>query len=244
MKIPVNPGTPSEPTYFHGEDVIGLLSNGVVLDSHQPTWAYDSCVGHSDGKHQYHYHIPPFCLLDAMGLSVPSTPDWWINDEGTEVRAYADMVTQFLTSSGSSPVIGFARDGFPIFGPYDDEGTLVTSTGLDECNGKIDGLGNYGYYLSVDPPFAPTCLRGKRGVFSYIVTNEVCPVEGITNTFVTQTEIISKCEGLPFENIVDCVGVRSSDGSYSPTSSENSGMNGKHISSFVILCSLVFIAAA
>ena len=89
-----------------------------------------------------------------MGIPVPSTPDWWINDAGTEVRTYDDMAAQFPSSSSvmasrqvpvgsslfSSPVVGFARDGFPIFGPYDEEGTLLTASGgsLDECNGKTE----------------------------------------------------------------------------------------------------------
>ena len=171
------------------DDVIGILSNGVLLDSHQQTFAYDSCNGHSDKKHQYHYHIPPICLLESMGVAFADSADWWINDAGDETRAWDDMADQFPATSSASPVIGFARDGFPIFGLYDDQGDLQHSADfggeLDECNGKVDSNGNYGYYLTPEPPFAPFCLRGQIGTFAYHSFEEKCPKEGITNTVET-----------------------------------------------------------
>jgi hypothetical protein len=213
MELPANPGEPSTPVYFTDDnDVVGILANGVVLDSHKATWSYDSCVGHSDGRHQYHYHIPPFCFLTSMGLPTPDSPDWWINDAGTEVRSYSDMAAQFPTKSiinplRYSPVIGFARDGFPIFGPYDDQGKLMlaaTDVDLDECNGKLDSKGNYGYYLTVDPPFSPPCLRGKMGTFSYRTTDILCPSEGVTNLFIEQKDILANCETVQFGAAPDC----------------------------------------
>jgi len=252
MSIPQDPGTPGEPTYFGGEDVVGLLINGVLLDSHEATWAYDSCVGHSDRKHQYHYHIPPFCMLKAMGIPAPDSPDWWINDAGTEVRAYADMAAQFPSSASvavsqlsgasfSSPLIGFARDGFPIFGPYDEEGMLMTSTGgsLDECNGKTDSKGNYGYYLTVDPPFAPPCLRGEKGVFSYITTEKTCPAAGIKNTFVTQSEISKCADASTFEEAVNCA---FDEDPVVPRGDVGSGADGKQ--TLVTMLALVAVALA
>ena len=112
-----------------------------------------------------------------MGLSGPDSPEWWINDTGDEVRTYAEMAEQFPASGSPSPVIGFARDGYPIFGPYDESGSLVVAADgdLDECNGKEDGNGNYAYFLSVDPPFAPPCLRGEVGLFTYFTSDLMCP---------------------------------------------------------------------
>jgi len=251
MTIPTNPGTPGDAKYFTGDDVIGLMSNGVVLDSHTQTWAYDSCVGHSDGKHQYHYHLPPFCMLKAMGLPVPSSPHWWINDAGTEVRTYSEMAAQFPSTSSTSQVVGFARDGFPIFGPYDDQGTLMTSAALDECNGKVDSAGNYGYYFSVDPPFAPPCLKGKKGVFSYTTTDKVCPATGIKNTLVTQTDIITNCEGVPFETAFDCTGgvingggdvIDDGGGDDDKGTPAESGVKGQHVMTAMLIATALALA--
>lgn len=166
------------------DDVVGIMTNGVLLDSHEQTWSYDMCNGHSDTKHQYHYHIPPICYLESMGVSVPESASWWINDEGTAVRPYEDMSAQF-PPTGSSPVVGFARDGHPIKALYDSSGALQRSApfdgDLDECNGKEDGDG-YAYYITAEPPFVPTCLRGNVGSFTSVPTDKVCPKDGIKNT--------------------------------------------------------------
>lgn len=185
MVLPANPGAPGVSKEIK-DDVVGILSNGVLLDSHKQTWAYDVCGGHSDTKGQYHYHIPPSCFLKDMGIDFATSNSWWINDEETAVRQYADMVNQFSTTGSPSPVVGWALDGYPIYALYDDEGLLQSSADyggtVDECNGKVDSEGNYGYYITVDPPFAPSCLKGENvGYFTYHPTDKKCPADGIKN---------------------------------------------------------------
>ncbi len=186
MKIPKAPGAPGDKQLLK-DDVVGLMFNGVLLDSHKQTWAYDMCNGHSDENHQYHYHIPQSCYLESMGVSFADGPNWWINDAGDQVRKFDEMAFQFPMWGPASPVIGMALDGYPIYGLYDDNGDLQTSKAfggnLDECNGKMDSQGNYGYYLSPNPPFAPACLKGtKIGTFDSWAYNKACPKDGIKNT--------------------------------------------------------------
>ena len=186
MKIPKAPGAPGDKQLLKG-DVVGLMFNGVILDSHKQTWAYDMCNGHSDENHQYHYHIPQSCYLESMGVAFAESPNWWINDAGDSVRKFDEMAAQFPATAPASPVVGMALDGFPIYGLYDDKGDLQRSKAfggnLDECNGKTDSQSNYGYYLSADPPFAPACLKGSKiGTFEYSSYNKACPKEGIKNT--------------------------------------------------------------
>lgn len=225
MSIPVSPGEPGDAKPVANNEVIGIMVNGVILDNHKATWSYDSCNGHSDTAHQYHYHLPPICFLETMGYPVPDSHKWWINDAGTEVRAYEDLAEQFpaTADSGSSPVMGFARDGYPIFGPYDDKGVLQHAAAyggdLDECNGKVDSKGNYGYYLTVDPPFAPPCLRGEKGSLSYYTTDIVCPANGIANTVIHPDSVVAKCETASFNDVGDCV----EDGKFEDDSSEATG---------------------
>lgn len=183
MMIPRNPTTGDEATTIT-DDVVGIMTNGVLLDSHSQTWSYDMCNGHSDTKHQYHYHIPPICYLKSMGVSTPDSENWWINDEMDAVRPYEEMAAQF-PETGSSPILGFARDGHPIKALYDSSGSLVRSAAfdgdLDECNGKTDDDG-YAYYITSEPPFVPTCLWGDVGSFTAVQTQLACPKDGITNT--------------------------------------------------------------
>jgi YHYH protein len=209
--IPMSPGEPGDVEVpFSGKDgdeVVGILSNGIVLESHKQTWSYDSCNGHSDTKHMYHYHIPPRCFLKAMGVAYPEETFWWKN--GNDVRAYDDMAAQWPATGPPSPVIGFALDGYPIFGPYDDAGTVqrgmeYEGSELDACNGKKDSNGNYGYYLTVDPPFAPTCLKGtKKGFFSYTATDKACPRVGIETT-VMAVASDGACDSVDFSGIMAC----------------------------------------
>ena len=186
MMIPQDPEMGDAPTKIQ-DDVVGLMGNGVLLDSHKQSWSYDSCNGHSDLKHQYHYHIPPTCYLESLGVPVPDSSDWWIDDNGNETRPFEDMASQF-PETGSSPVVGFARDGHPIKALYDSEGVLQRSAlfggELDECNGKEDGDG-YAYYITAEPPFAPTCLWGNVGSFSYAPTEIACNKDGITNEILS-----------------------------------------------------------
>jgi hypothetical protein len=193
MIIPKSPGMPGDAKAL-GDDVVGVLANGVLLDSHQPTWAYDNCNGHSDKKGQYHYHIPAKCFIESLDLSFASTESWWINEELSEVRPYAEMASTFPSTGPPSPVVGFALDGFPIFALYDSEsGDLQRGAGfggaVDECNGKLDSAGNYGYYITADPPFAPSCLKGKVGSFTYASTKLACPAEGISNQVLDPTDV-------------------------------------------------------
>ena len=186
FKIPKSTGPPQGRQVLK-DDVVGIMLNGVILDSHKQTWSYDMCNGHSDDKHQYHYHIPPICYLESMGVDFANSANWWINDDGDQVRKFSEMATQFPATASPSPVVGWALDGYPIYALYDDTGALQRSKAfggsLDECNGKMDSDGNYGYYLAADPPFAPACLKGSKiGTFGYSTYNKVCPQAGIMNT--------------------------------------------------------------
>lgn len=182
--IPQDPGTPGEASPIE-DDVVGVMTNGVLLDSHAQTWNYDTCNGHSDRNNQYHYHIPPICYLKSMGVPAPESDKWWIDEATSEVRLYADMHKQF-PAKGSSPVVGFARDGFPIYALYGPEADspLVRSKlyggDLDECNGMGEGE-DYAYYITAEPPFVPECLRGTIGTIAYSKTDKQCPAGGIVN---------------------------------------------------------------
>ena len=60
-------------------------------------WRLDRCCGHPSPGIEYHYHKYPVCVKSP-----------W-TDDGT----------------AHSPLIGFAFDGFPIYGPYEAAGELA-----------------------------------------------------------------------------------------------------------------------
>ena len=101
MTVPASPGTPGSAVYISDLDheVVGLTVNGILIDVHSPTWSYDKCNGHSDGKHQYHYHILPYCLSEQLGISTPDTFDYWVDFNVTCPNASSSTTTDTTTTS-------------------------------------------------------------------------------------------------------------------------------------------------
>ena len=97
----------------------------------------DRCHGHPQESGVYHYHSLTNCIADK--------PD----------------------AAGNSPLVGYAIDGFGIYGSY-EHGKQLTSADLDACHGKVsvvkwDGrkVKMYHYVATVDFPYTVGCLRGN-----------------------------------------------------------------------------------
>lgn len=128
---------------------VGMALNGVVffnpfemggmnaVEGYSEVWL-DSCCGHPQQTGVYHYHKYPSCVKSPF------------SDDGKQ----------------HSPVIGFAFDGFPIYGPYDAKDVMARdATGeqaLDVCNGHQDPV--RGYHYHVTPGRFPYILGGYAGV--------------------------------------------------------------------------------
>jgi len=114
-------------SFFGG--AVDTSCNGIDVDSTSSEWTgFDCCSGHSESTGMYHYHFPPSCLLAQIG----------------------DL------SDGHSPQIGWALDGFPIYGPKGPGGIDMKygtaactaadeSTADCECTGDVclDECGGY-----------------------------------------------------------------------------------------------------
>jgi len=73
----------------------------------------------------------------------------------------------WLTSNrGGDSLIGVLLDGFPVYGPRDQDGTMPG--GLDSCNGHVHATrevpaGIYHYHVVSAPPYISGCFRGTPG---------------------------------------------------------------------------------
>lgn len=128
---------------------IGTALNGVVffnpfemggmnaVEGYSEVWL-DSCCGHPQQTGVYHYHKYPSCVKSPF------------KDDGHQ----------------HSPVIGFAFDGFPVYGPYEGVGKMAKDlTGkeaLDVCNGHSDEVRGYHYHAT--PGRFPYIIGGYSGV--------------------------------------------------------------------------------
>ncbi len=99
----------------------------------------DACNGHplASGA-SYHYHGVPYCITDDVDI------------EGEH-----------------SSIIGVLLDGFPVYGPRDVDGDVLSNDDLDECSGHEgptpefpDGI--YHYHLTEDAnPYSIDCFHGE-----------------------------------------------------------------------------------
>lgn len=122
---------------------IGVAVNGVVFfdpydaEAVEAFWRLDRCCGHPSPMRQYHYHKYPVCVKSP-----------WADD-----------------GAGHSPLIGFAFDGYPVFGPYEAKGLMAkdsTENPLNEFNIHTDPA--RGPHYHVTPGKFPHIIGGYWGI--------------------------------------------------------------------------------
>lgn len=144
VTLPAEPQLAPQPTCAPG--AVGVLLNGAVLFNALDApgrdavahETQDACQGHPQEGGVYHHHNVPNCLLAT--------------DQGP----------------GASKLLGYAIDGFGIYGPRDENGRVLSSADLDDCHGRMsevlwDGQKRvmYHYVATMDFPYTVGCLRGS-----------------------------------------------------------------------------------
>ena len=144
LRLPADPTQAASPSCVP-PGVIGFLLTGSALFSAldgpgRDAVAHeiqDSCGGHPERTGVYHYHSMTSCQ------------------------------EQSRQADGHSDLIGYAVDGFGIFGPKGEGGAPMVSADLGECHGhshEIDWDGTrkvlFHYHATPDFPYTIGCLRG------------------------------------------------------------------------------------
>ena len=91
----------------------------------------DNCGGHSGRGDDYHYHKEPSCMLAVM----PNAND--------------------------NPIIGWAYDGYPMYGKNNPDGSTIGASDLGPCNGQADETFGYRYHTSDTQPYIIKCMKGE-----------------------------------------------------------------------------------
>jgi hypothetical protein len=122
---------------------IGIAINGVVFynpfdaGSQDASNIMDYCCGHPDQMGRYHYHKYPICVNSPWA------------DDGKQ----------------HSPLIGFAFDGFPIYGPYESADLMAKDVkgehALNDFNLHFDK--DRGWHYHVTPGQFPYLIGGYWG---------------------------------------------------------------------------------
>jgi phosphatidylethanolamine-binding protein (PEBP) family uncharacterized protein len=93
----------------------------------------DTCNGHAGRGDDYHYHAAPTCMMAGQAAS------YW-----------------------DTHPVGWALDGFAIFGYNNADGTVATRDGV--CGGNTSTVTNapagYSYHVTDASPYVLSCFRG------------------------------------------------------------------------------------
>ena len=145
LQLPANPQIAAQPSCVGGE--VGIMLSGVIL----------------------------FNAIDAEGHDAPA------NEIQDECGGHPQMSGLYHyhnlskciadTSTGHSTLLGYAFDGFGIFGLYGEDGKELTNADLDECHGHThviewDGqqVEMYHYHMTNQFPYSVGCYRGTPAV--------------------------------------------------------------------------------
>ena len=128
---------------------IGIAKNGVAIFNALDAGdrdavaheVQDSCGGHPQQSGVYHYHDIPSCL------------------------------TRGESKHRASGLVGWALDGYPIYGPRGHGGKLLTDDDLDACHGQMSKVfyeGRwqriYHYNATLEYPYTLGCFHGTPGL--------------------------------------------------------------------------------
>ncbi len=145
LTLPANPAPAAQPACV-GMGMIGVTITGVAVYNAFDAAGYDAvareeqdaCHGHPDQSEQYHYH-------GDLQACVP--------DAGSATH--------------DSSLLGYALDGFGIYGPWYD-GKILTSADLDACHGTTSPVewngatvSIYHYVSTYDFPYTVACYEGS-----------------------------------------------------------------------------------
>jgi len=94
---------------------------------------FDPANAHQPGSGQYHYHANPPALRYLLGDHVDFNPATKVYTESTN------------TPTKHSPILGWAADGFPVYGPYGYSVSNNASSGIRRMvSGYVIRNGSYG----------------------------------------------------------------------------------------------------
>jgi len=142
-KIPLNPAIAATTTTAV-DGPIGVAINGVPIfnpckqggcqnGDTKVLGELDVCNGHAGRADDYHYHAAPLCMMAGK----PSS--YW-----------------------DTHPLGWALDGFAIFGYNDANGTTAARDGI--CGGNTSAVPNapagYSYHVTEASPYVLSCFRG------------------------------------------------------------------------------------
>lgn len=170
--VPINPTIANQTTDVPLLGTVAFTVNGLTIfgPTEAPNDGYrdpyldgilDFCNGHTAPGGVYHLHARPDCLFDdiqqadlILGYALDGFPIYYpyecVNETCASLNKLESSYMQIEDTYGDT--IENAWDAHEYVSGFGD---------LDECNGKYDSNGNYGYYATDTFPYLIGCYRGE-----------------------------------------------------------------------------------
>jgi hypothetical protein len=147
LRLVASPQAAAEPTCVP-QGLIGFMTSGAALysaldGSGRDAAAHevqDLCSGHPQEVGQYHYHSWSTCFHDAAE-----------------------------SQSQHSDLVGYALDGYGVFGQFGEGGRRLANGDLDACHGHTHAIlwdgqmrAMYHYHMTREYPYSVGCFHGVR----------------------------------------------------------------------------------
>ena len=197
--VPANPTAAAQPNCVGGE--VGILLSGVVL----------------------------FNAFDAEGRDAPAHEVQDECDGHPQVSGFyhyhnlSDCIED-ASNGGHSSLVGYAFDGYGIYGYYGEDGGEVTNEDLDACHGHThvvawDGqmVAMYHYHATHEFPYVVSCFHGTPAVRALSAGGGGQPTQGQAQQPTGQGQPAGQVGGVqgqqgqqpPQEAITACLGLSS-----------------------------------
>jgi len=145
LSLPVTPSAAAQPNCVGGE--IGIMLSGVVIFS-----AFDA-EGHDAAAHEVQDNCDGHPQVSGF----------------YHYHNLSDCIVD--NAAGHSALMGYAFDGYGIYGYYSEDGAEVTNADLDQCHGHThmvewDGqmVEMYHYHATHEFPYVVSCFHGEPAV--------------------------------------------------------------------------------
>jgi hypothetical protein len=114
----------------------------------------DGCLGRTNSAGVYHYKILSPCIVNYINFSGKSSCSS-ISSCSSGLKDYAFAPYGYYRQE---TLLGVAKDGHMILGPYGSDGIEFNCNNQDQCGGLNSNDGSYVYVFSTKFPYTVNCF--------------------------------------------------------------------------------------
>jgi YHYH protein len=155
-------------TYDRNPNSIASQTVNLALPSDPKVGSSPQCIGGEVGIATN--GVPIFTAVDAGGRDAVAheTQDSCAgHPQVSGIYHYHSGSPCLIKGSKAKGLVGWALDGFPIFGPRDSKGNYLTNADLDACHGRTEKVTlngkkvkTYVYRVTYEFPYTAGCFKG------------------------------------------------------------------------------------